>query len=311
MTDFLVNWIASTPGMAAPYALAALGMIIGERAGILSLTAEGLMLVGALAGVGGFIELGGNPYVALGISMVAAAVASLLFATLTVLLRVNQVIAGLAFVFFCQGATNLVGTLGGWTNHAIAGLPPVSLGWLSSLPLVGHVVFAQDLLVYLTLPIFFVVSRILFRSTVGMRLRAVGEAPDAADAAGVNVSAYRFAAVVLGSALVGLAGGYISVVSTKLWIAGMTGGRGWIAIALVIFARWRPWRALAGALLFGCIEALIPRIAAAGIKVPQYFLLMTPYIATIAVMSWAAVRNRAASDEPGGLGIPFVREERR
>jgi simple sugar transport system permease protein len=269
------------------------------------------MLVGALAGVACFIVLGGDPGVALLVSAVAAMIASMLFALLTVILRVNQVIAGIAFVFFCQGATTLTGTMEHWSNHAIVGLPPVSLGALSTLPIVGHIVFSQDILVYLTIPIFFVVQRFLFRSEVGLHLRAVGETPDAADAAGLSIAFYRFAAVVGGACLIGLAGGYISVVSTKIWIPGMTSGRGWIAVALVIFARWRPWRALAGALLFGCIEALIPRVAAAGIKVPQYFVLMTPYIATIIVMTWATVAKRGASDEPGALGQPFVREERR
>ena len=124
---------------------------------------------------------------------------------------------------------------------------------------------------------------------LGLRLRSVGENPDAADAAGVSVSLYRVGAIVAGSALIGLAGGYLSVVDVKLWVPDISGGRGWIAVALVIFARWQPWRALFGALLFGCIEALIPRIAAAGIQVPQYFLLMTPYLATIAVMVWAGL----------------------
>ena len=114
-----------------------------------------------------------------------------------------------------------------------------------------------------------------------------------------------------GSSLVGLAGGYISVVSVKLWVTGMVGGRGWIAVALVVFARWAPWPALAGALLFGCIEALVPRIAAAGIRVPQYLMLMTPYLATLAVMIWVGARNRGHQGEPGALGQPHVREERR
>jgi simple sugar transport system permease protein len=114
-----------------------------------------------------------------------------------------------------------------------------------------------------------------------------------------------------GSAIVGLAGGYISVVSTKLWVDGMTGGRGWIAIGLVIFARWGPWRALAGAALFGCIEALIPQLAAAGIRLPQYFVLMTPYVVTLAVMIAVAMSKRGHDGEPGALGEPFVREERR
>jgi general nucleoside transport system permease protein len=131
-----------------------------------------------------------------------------------------------------------------------------------------------------------------------------------ADAAGLNIFLYRFAAIFAGSALVGLAGAYLSVVSAKIWIAGMTGGRGWIAVALVIFARWHPWRALAGALLFGGIEALIPQVAAAGVRVPEYFMLMTPYLATLAVMVWQGMRGRIGSDEPAALGQPYVREER-
>lgn len=307
----LLSWLADTPGTAVPYALASLGLIVGERAGILSLTAEGLMLVGALSGIASYIELGNNPYLALIAAAVCGAIVSILFALLAVVLRINQIVAGLAIVFFCQGATTLAGTMGGWTNRAITGLQPVDLGHLSRLPVVGHILFAQDLVVYLTIPIFFLVQRLLFHSTVGLRLRSVGEAPDAADAAGINVGFYRFAAVVLGSALIGLAGGYMSVVSTKIWIAGMTNGRGWIAIALVIFARWRPWPALAGAVLFGGIEALIPHIAAAGINVPEYFMLMTPYVATIIVMVWAALNDRRTASEPASLGIPFVREEQR
>ena len=143
----------------------------------------------------------------------------------------------------------------------------------------------------------------------GLRLRAVGENPQAADAAGISRLALR--GVLAGSALVGLADAYISVVSTKLWIAGMTGGRGWIAVGLVIFARWSPWKALAGAVLFGCIEALIPQLAAAGVQLPQYFVLMTPYAITLAVMVWVAVARRGGDGEPGALGQPYVREERR
>jgi general nucleoside transport system permease protein len=148
-------------------------------------------------------------------------------------------------------------------------------------------------------------------SMLGLKLRAVGENPAAADAAGLNVSLYRIGAIVAGSSLVGLAGGYISVVSVKLWVTGMVGGRGWIAVALVVFARWAPWPALAGALLFGCIEGVVPRIAAAGIRAPQYLMLMTPYLATLAVMIWVGARNRGYQGEPGALGQPHVREERR
>jgi simple sugar transport system permease protein len=310
MSIFLVNWLASTPGFAAPYALAALGLIISERAGVLSLGAEGFLLVGALAGVAASLTFGGHPAVALVAAMVATAAVSLIFAFLVVYLRVNQVIAGLAIVFFCEGLTDLIGTLFGWTDQPISGLHAVAIWPLSAIPIIGRIFFTQDIVVYLTVPIFLFVSYVLLHSNIGLRLRAVGESPETADAAGINISLYRLGAVLAGSALVGLAGGYLSVGDIKLWVPNISNGRGWIAIALVIFARWQPWRALLGALIFGGIEALIPRIAAAGIQVPQYFVLMTPYIATLAVMAWAGMSKVGWSNEPGALGRPHVREER-
>jgi general nucleoside transport system permease protein len=310
MADFLVNWISSIPGLALPYALASIGLIIGERAGVLSLGAEGLMLVGALVGVGTVLRIN-DPTLGLLAAMLASSMVSVLFACLVVFLRVNQVIAGLSLVFFCQGLTNLVGTMLDWSNRTIPGLGLLPLGSLGALPVIGPIFFRHDALVYLLVPIILFVQWLLTRTTFGLRLRAVGENPDAADSVGINVSLYRFFAVVGGSALIGLAGAYLSVVSAKIWVAGITGGRGWIAVALVIFARWNPWRALLGALLFGGIEALIPQIAAAGIGLPQYYLLMTPYLATLAVMVWQGLKNDTVSDEPEGLGKPFVREERR
>jgi general nucleoside transport system permease protein len=309
--DFFVNWFANIPVTAVPYALAALGLIISERSGVLNLTAEGLMLVGALAGIGASLTLGGHPALALLIAMVAAMTVSLLFAALVVLLRVNQVIAGLSVVFFCQGLTGLIGTVAHWQNRPIAGLGKLTLWPLSEIPVIGRILFVQDPVVYLTVLIFFAVNFFLFKTIRGLNLRAVGENPAAADAAGISVSLYRVGAIVAGSALVGLAGGYISVVSVKLWVTGMIGGRGWIAVALVVFARWAPWPALAGALLFGCVEEVVPRIAAAGIRVPQYLVLMTPYLATLAVMVWVGARQRGGFGEPGALGLPHVREERR
>ena len=277
---------------------------------MLSLGAEGLMLVGALAGVAACLSFGGDPLLALGVAMIAAAAVSLLFAVLVVTLRVNQVIAGLALVFFCQGMTNLVGTVGDWSNHTIPGLPVWPLYPLSELPIVGRLLFSHDVIVYVTIPIFLGVAYFLNRTNAGLRLRSIGESPETADAAGLYIHLYRFAAIIGGSGLVGLAGGYLSVVGSKIWIAGMTSGRGWIAVALVIFARWHPWRALMGAVLFGGIEALIPQIAAAGIRVPQYFMLMTPYLATLGVMVWQGMRGHVRSDEPAALGQPYVREER-
>ena len=307
--EVVLNWLANSPDFAVPYALAALGLILSERSGVLSLGAEGLMLVGALVGVGAQLAFGAEG-ISLFLAMLAAATVSLLFAMMVIVLRVNQVIAGLALVFFCQGLTSLLGTLLNWTNQALTGIGAVPLGAMADWPVVGHIFFDQNIIVYLTGPIFILVTLFLNRSTTGLRLRAVGENPQAADAAGLPVGWYRLGAIVAGAALIGLAGAYLSVYSTKLWVAGMTGGRGWIAVGLVIFARWSPWRALAGALLFGCIEALIPQLAAAGVKLPQYFVLMTPYVVTLGVMVWVAMAKSGHDGEPGALGQPYVREER-
>lgn len=306
--DLITSWIGNIPEFAVPFALAALGLIITEKSGVLALGAEGLMLVGAVAGIGAYLTFEQNA-IALIMAMVAASVVSLLFALMVLVMRINQVISGLVLVFFCQGFSTLMGTLMGWTNQPVPGLEAIALWPLSELPYVGRF-FVQNVVVYLVPVIFLLTVWALYRSTPGLRLRAVGENPQASDAAGIPVLGYRLAAIVVGAALIGLAGAFISVLSTKLWIANMTGGRGWIAVALVIFARWSPWKALAGAILFGCIEALIPQLAASGIKLSQYFVFMAPYAITLAVMIWVAVSKRDTSSQPGALGTPFIREER-
>ena len=165
MQSVLLSWFGNLPPLAVPYALASLGLIISERSGVLSLGAEGLMLVGALSGVAAYLSFGGYPLAALGFAMVTAAIVSLLFGVLVVLLRVNQVIAGLALVFFCQGLTNLVGTIADWSNHTVAGLQGWALYQLSELPIVGRLLFTQDIVVYLTIPIFLGVAYFLDRKS--------------------------------------------------------------------------------------------------------------------------------------------------
>jgi general nucleoside transport system permease protein len=307
---FLVHWLADVPGQAAPYALATLGLILAERAGVLSLTAEGLMLVGALSGIATSVALGGHPLLACVMAMAATCAVSVVFAFFATVLRANQIISGLAVVFLCQGLTTLLGSLGGLTNQTVAGLGKWPIPGLSDLPVVGPVLFDQDAIVYLVPVIFLAVHHGLRHTMVGLRLRATGEDPATADATGVSVWRYRFIAVVVGSALIGLAGAYLSLVNTKVWMPGMTGGRGWIAVALVIFSQWRPGRALAGAILFGSIEALLPHLAAAGVKAPQYLMLMAPYLATLAAMVLAAGSRATRAPPPAALGQPYVREER-
>jgi simple sugar transport system permease protein len=308
--ELIGHWIGGIPDFAVPYALAALGLILTERAGVLSLGAEGLMLMGALVAIGAQLAFG-TTGISLLLAMLAASAVSVLFAVMVVWLRIHQVIAGLVLVFFCQGLSSLLGSVLGWTNQPVTSQGAVALWPLSELPVVGGL-FQQNPVAYLTPLLFLGVVLFLNHSSSGLKWRAVGENPQAADAAGVPVNTYRFLAVLAGAALVGLAGAYLSLLSTKLWIAGMTGGRGWIAVALVIFARWSPWKALAGAVLFACIEALIPQLAAAGVRLPQYFVLMTPYLVTLGVMVWVALgRSPATQTQPGALGEPYVREERR
>ena len=293
--EFLANWLISVPGFAAPFAIAALGLIISERAGVLNLGAEGFMLAGALAGVGLMLN-GASPVVALAGAAAAGAAMGLVFAVLAVSLRINHVIAGLAVVFFAEAVTRYIAAVAGWTNRSIDGLDAL--------------VFGQDIVIIATPLMCLAVVLLLGRTRFGLSIRAVGESPEAAGAAGIEVTTLRFVAVLICAALVGIAGGYLTVAVSRIWTDGVIGGRGWIAVALVIFARWYPWRALLGAVLFGCIEALIPRIAAAGIEVPRYFLLMTPYLATLGVMVWAAAQRSEKSAEPAALGDHYIQEER-
>jgi simple sugar transport system permease protein len=309
--DFIVNWLASTPVFAVPLAIAAMGLIVNERAGVLNLGAEGQLLCGALASVWAYFAAGGDPWIGMLAAIGAGILVSALFGFMVVVLRTNQVVSGIALVFFASGLTSLLGTRGDLRNKAVGGFEKLDFGFLSDLPVAGKILFGQDAIVYLTIPLLIVVNRLLYRSVLGMKLRAVGENPQAADAAGVSVDLYRFGAVLAGGALVGIAGGDLGLAASKIWIEDMTSGRGWIAIALVIFARWMPWRALFGALLFGGIEAVIPRISASGIQVPQYFMLMTPYLATLVVLVYVGLVRRRGSDAPGALGLAYVREDRR
>ena len=306
--DFIANWLAFTPVFATPLILATLGLIINERAGVINLGAEGLMLCGALTGVAAYVEFGQSTLIGMVASGIAGWLVAALFAFVVVVLRADQVVTGITIVFLGIGLTGLVGLR--WNDKAIQGLQKLDLGVLSDVPFVGKVFFAQDAMVYLTILIIAGVWWFLFRTKTGLNLRAVGENPQAADAAGIGVDLYRFCAVTAGGALCGMAGGYLALAAAKIWVNEMTHGRGWIAIALVIFARWMPGRAVFGALLFGGIEALIPRIFAAGWPVPQYFLQMTPFLATLGVLVYAGLR-RTRSDAPGALGLPYVREDRR
>ena len=305
--DFLVNWIAATPGYAAPLLLASLGLLINERAGVLNLGAEGMMACGALAGAA-FSLITGSPTVGILASMLAGAMIAALFGFVTVYLRANQVVTGLVVVALGAGMTGVLGR--DYVSQTLPGFKALTWGGLSELHIVGPVLFKQNILTYLAFLMVILVWFGLFRTMTGLQLRAAGEDPATADACGFHVLLTRFLAVVVGGALCGAAGGYLTLASSYIWVEGMVAGRGWIAIGLVIFARWRPKLAMFGALLFGAIEALVPRVLATGADVPIYTLMMLPYLATLGVLVAACLSNRNSSSEPGSLGIPYNRQDR-
>jgi len=249
-------------------ALAALGEVLSERVGVVNLGVEGLMALGAITAIA-IVTATPSPVLGLIGALGVGFGVGMIFASATVVLRANQVLCGLALTLM---GTGLAATIG----KAYSGMParatfaPVAIPYLSDIPLLGRAVFTQNILVYLiylVLPV--TLHFIMFRTRHGLNLRAVGENPAAADAAGIAVQKFRFWYVAAGSSLASGAGAYLTLAFVPSWSEGVVAGRGWIAVALVIFARWRPWAALAGALLFGGIEALLPRLAAEGISLPN------------------------------------------
>lgn len=299
MNDALLLGVLASSIMSATSLLyATIGEIVGERAGIVNLGLEGIMLIGAATGFAA-TALTGNAYLGLAAAALAGAVVNLAFAYLVVAVHANQLAAGLTLMFFGLGLSALVGHP--FVGTLIAGLPTFRLFGLGRM---GNPLFSYDILVYLTVPTSVFVSWLLFRTTWGLRLRAVGESPVAAVAAGLNPGRLRYQALALAGLLGGIAGAHLSLGVTLTWAEGMTGGRGFIAIALVIFAKWDPLWAIAGALLFGGAESLQLQLQAAGADVSPFIMNMIPYLLTLLVLVFWGWRRQAAA--PAALGRNFV-----
>ena len=301
--DALALLIAATLNAGTVLALAGLGLLINERAGIVNLGAEGTMLVAAIAGFATGVTTGSDT-LAFVAGAAAGATMAALFGLLVIWLNTNQVATGLALSLFGGGFSAFVGV-----NFVQAKLGPrPSFDWplLADLPFVGPAFFRQHPLVYGGIALTVALAWFLYRSRAGLVLRAVGESPASAHALGYPVRRIRFAAVVAGGALCGLAGAYLSVVYTPLWVQGMVAGKGWIALALTTFATWRPARVLLGAYLFGGVTMLQFHLQGAGVEVPSQFLTMLPYLATIGVLALIS-RNPAwiRVNMPASLGKPF------
>ncbi|HML99114.1 MAG TPA: ABC transporter permease [Tepidiformaceae bacterium] len=279
---------------------ATLGEVITQRAGIINLGVEGCMLAGACAGFIATAE-SGSPYVGILAAILAGGALAAIHAFLVVTRGANQLASGLALMFLGLGLTSFFGRR--YVDDQITPLRDYAIPVLSGLPGVGEILFDHDVLTYAVAPIGVALWWFLFRSRWGLYLRAVGESAEAAYAAGLHPSRIQYAAVIAGGALAGLGGAQISLAYAPTWVEGMTNGRGFIAVALVIFAMWNPLRAIAGALLFGGAVALQLQLQARGVDVSPFLLDMTPYLLTLAVLLIWAQRGRDAF--PAGLNRVF------
>ena len=295
--------LASAIASGTPLALAALGLIINERAGVINLGAEGLMLVAAIAGFACAVATH-SVFLALLAGALAAAVLSAALGALVIWLGTNQYATGLAVSLFGAGFSAFVGI--GYTQETLGTHPNAGIPGLSQIPFIGPALFTQHPLAYVTIALAVAQSWFFFRSKPGLVLRAVGESPEAAQALGYRVRFIRLLAVVSGGAMVGMAGAYVSVVATPLWVEGMIAGKGWIALALTTFATWRPARALWGAYLFGGVTMLQLHLQGRGVSVPVELLTALPYLSTVLVLVLISRNPRwIAANMPASLGKPF------
>jgi len=318
--SLLVVVLASGVAYGTPLLYAALGELLAERSGVLNLGVEGMMLVGAVMGFWAVQRLhattGISLAAAIGVAAIAGAAMALIHAFLVITLRASQIVSGLALTIFA-GATGLSSYLGNDLHladnparHAFHAVFPSSMQrW----PIAGPILFGQNVLVYTSWGCVVAVWLYLSRTRPGLNVRAVGESPAAADAMGINVTAYRYAHTLAGGALAGVAGATFTLAITPQWVDGITGGAGWIAIALVIFAFWRPELCLVGAYFFGALQALAPELQARNIRLGPTVLWTNslPYLMTVLVLvvvSTSGARRRLGA--PASLGLPYVREER-
>ncbi|MRN52032.1 ABC transporter permease [Paenibacillus monticola] len=307
--DFTTQLLIAAISAGTPLLLATLGGILNERAGIIQLGAEGLMLMGAVITCIVYIR-SGSLIVALLATVAVTAVLGLLHSFLCVTLRANQTMSGLAMTLFGSG-------LSAYLGKPISGIPlpgtspKLHMSWLEPIPVIGKIFSNMDYLTWFSLLLVLVLHLLIHRTSWGLHLRAVGDSPATADVMGIRVQLIRYSYVIAGAALIGLAGADMVLAYAPTWNEGLTAGRGWIAVGLVIFARWNPLRALFCAYFFGALDSLGFRIQLLGSVVPSYFLKMIPYIVTILVLMYLGYRNRnKPSGTPEALGVPYIREQR-
>jgi len=307
--EFFIQILIAAVGMGTPLLFATLGGVISERAGVINLGMEGLMLIGALVAFVVMLNTGNYFY-----SVVAAALASgavsMIHGIVCLMLRASQIASGLAMTFFGAGLSGLLGDK--LTGETVEPLTRIPIPGLNAIPILGRALFNQDLLVYFSYLCVALSWWMLFKTRLGLNIRSMGEAPEVCDSLGLSVLRYRFFAVVGGGMLIGVGGAYFPLALTPFWVDGITAGRGWIAVALVIFAFWDPVKALGGAYLFGLALALELRLQILGIEISPYFLKMLPYVLTILVLTLVTIRHKRLGIQvmPLALGNVFFRGEK-
>ena len=301
--EWIVPFVLTVITASTPLLLAATGELITEKSGVLNLGVEGMMLVGAIAGFAVTASTG-SATVGILAAVLAGAMMSLIFAFLTLTLMANQVATGLALTIFGVGFSALVGS--GFVGFAIDPLPALAIPGISTIPIIGPILFGQDFLVYLSIAVVIGVGWFLAKSRAGLVLKAVGDSHHSAHAIGYSVIKIRYLATMFGGAMAGLGGAYLSLSYTPMWAENMTAGRGWIALALVVFATWRPGRLVAGAYMFGLISVMQLHAQGAGIHVPSQFMSMLPYLATVIVLVIiSSDRAKIRLNAPACIGQAF------
>ncbi|WP_028584951.1 ABC transporter permease [Desulfogranum mediterraneum] len=297
--EMIIPLLAAAIVAGTPILYATLGEILTEKSGVLNLGVEGIMIVGSLTG---FLVAysSGSPWLAFAAAGLAGGITASLHGLVCLIFQGNQVVSGLALTILGTGFANYFGT--SYVGLSAPGFQPYPIPWLADLPILGPILFQHDPLVYLTYLIPPCMWLFLNNSRYGLGIRAVGEYPEAATAAGLSVAVHRWWGIMGGGFLMGLGGAYLSLAYTHLWTNNLTAGRGWIAVALVIFAFWRPGRAVFGAYLFGGIMALQMRLQASGTQLPSSLLLMLPYGLTVVVLVLSSL-GRGRTGEPAALGV--------
>ncbi|MEM9734679.1 MAG: ABC transporter permease [Pseudomonadota bacterium] len=300
----LISIIVSIAVSATPLLLAATGELVVERSGVLNLGVEGMMIMGAVAGFS-VAQATGNPHWGAFGAVIVGALFSQLFAFLVLTLVTNQVATGLALTILGLGLSGMIGE--GFVGQPGIKLENFNIPILSDLPVIGPLLFSLDAIFYASIALVLAVWWFLFRTKTGLMVRGVGDSHSSAHALGIPVIRVRYLAIAFGGACAGLAGAHLSLVQVPQWTEGMTSGRGWIALALVVFASWRPGRVLIGAYLFGAVTIAQFHAQASGVPIPPQFLASLPYLATIIVLVLIA-RNRRLTmmNTPAALGQPFV-----